>query len=68
MSDEKKVLIDVDIKATEAERNSPRGCKLQKSISKTSAKKCFIKSFSVHILLQSQLRHISFRRVDSSAH
>jgi len=25
MSDEKKVLIDVDIKATEAERNSPRG-------------------------------------------
>ena len=31
MSDEKKVLIDVDIKATEAERNSPRGCKLQKS-------------------------------------
>lgn len=31
MSDEKKVLIDVDIKATEAKYNSPRGCKLQKS-------------------------------------
>ncbi len=68
MSDEKKVLIDVDIKATETKRNSPRGCKLQNSISETSAKKCFIKSFSVRILLQSQLRHISFRRVDSLAH
>ena len=31
MSDEKKVLIDVDIKATEEERNSPRGRELQKS-------------------------------------
>lgn len=31
MSDEKKVLIDVDIKATEAERKSPRGRESQKS-------------------------------------
>ena len=55
-------------KMSEAERNTARGRELQKSISETSAKKCFIKSFSVRILLQSQLRHISFRRVDSSAH
>ena len=32
MSDEKKVLINVDIKATEAGRNSPRGRELQKSL------------------------------------
>ena len=55
-------------KLSEAERNSARRRELQKSISETSAKTAFIKSFSVRILLQSQLRHISFRRVDSSAH
>lgn len=54
MSDEKKVLIDVDIKATEAERNSPRGRELQKSPPARRRRKR---------LLQSHLLSVSFFKV-----